>query len=152
MSSESITPISAHSPAHSGDANDHEALEQLDRELLVAERVRDYSDEIYMYTRQQWIDWKGQVDRQRSAAAASHHSNHHHNHRNPTGHAHASGGGNGGNKRAHGHGKHAIEGPAMTHGAGGHGGAVKARQEPFNFYAPTSPVSELVRSQSDGSD
>lgn len=38
--------------SHFDDPIDHDALEQSDRELLVAERIRDYSDEIYMYTRQ----------------------------------------------------------------------------------------------------
>jgi len=34
------------------EAEHQRALEQMDRELVVAERIRDYSDEIYMHTRQ----------------------------------------------------------------------------------------------------
>lgn len=40
---------SVHSP---NETSNSEALEQMDRALLVAEKIRDYSDEIYMYTRQ----------------------------------------------------------------------------------------------------
>jgi len=99
------------------EAEHQRALEQMDRELLVAERIRDYSDEIYMHTRQQWVDWKRRVDRERAQVAER---------------------GNRPPGKRPGNSQHHYEG-------------AKPRQEPFNFYAPTSPVSELSRPPSDNS-
>jgi len=105
-------------PADTRTKAEHQrALEQMDRELVVAERIRDYSDEIYMHTRQQWIDWKRRVDRERAQEAER--DNRPPGQRPGTSHHHYEG--------------------------------AKPRQEPFNFYAPASPVSELPRAPSDNS-
>ncbi|KAF8320296.1 hypothetical protein DL93DRAFT_2073826 [Clavulina sp. PMI_390] len=143
---------------------DQEALDQLDRDLIVAERIRDYSDEIYMYTRQQWIDWKHRVDRERAQAAAErsqHRQRHHHHplHHAPPPHAAPMG-----TTVANAHGP-SVPVPMPPHKhetvdsipigiarSTGSRGAVNSRQEPFNFYGPSSPASELTGAPSDNSD